>query len=267
MPNLIRIADWEDPRLLPYRDLCNRDTGYFPDAFIAEGRLVVERLIASGQTIESLLVEEGKEKLFATRVRSEVPIYCLPAEVLRRLVGFDFHRGVIACGRRPTYLDVKSLSFSDRAARISLAVLDVDDQENMGSMMRSAAALGINQILFSPKTIDPFRRRVIRVSMANVFSHCFYRLRQPASELAMLRESGFRTVASTLDAATDLDQFQVDDRPIVLMVGNEARGIEQQIQQAASDRIRIPMRSGADSLNVAVAAAIMMYQLTRSFSK
>ncbi len=265
--NVIRIDNADDPRLSRYRDLRNRDPSDKGGTFIAEGRLIVDRLIASEYSIDSLLLEDGKANSYATQLASEVPIYCLPREMMELLVGFDFHRGVMACGRRQPYREVRSLSTLVGAPHVALALLGIDDQENMGSILRSAAALGVNQILLGPKTIDPFRRRVIRVSMANVLMHRFYRLRDPVAELRMLRQAGFRTVAATLDEATDLDQFLRDDRPTVLMVGNEARGIDPEVQRIASDRVRIPMQMDADSLNVAVAAAIMMYEFTRPSPK
>ena len=261
--NVIRIDSADDPRLSRYRDLRNRDPAGNGGTFIAEGRFLVDRLVDSQYSIASLLLEAGKEHPYATQIASNIPIYCLSRETMAELVGFDFHRGVMACGQREPYADVQCLAALVDPPNLVLALLGVDDQENMGSVLRSAAALGINQILLGPRTIDPFRRRVIRVSMANVLTHRFYRLQAPIAELKMLQQAGFRTVAATLDEATDLDQFAPDDRPIVLMFGNEARGIDPEIQAIAGDRVRIPMRMGADSLNVAVAAAIMMYELTR----
>lgn len=262
--NVIPISGIEDPRLAPYRNLRNRNPAVEGDTFIAEGRLVVDRLIDSDYAIESLLLEAGKENEFVSRVDHNVPIYCLPPAEIKELVGFDFHRGVIASGRRKAPASAGALTFPDGAVRVALAVIDVEDQENMGSIMRSAAALGIHQILLGPNTIDPFRRRVIRVSMANVLGLRFYRMSDPSTELAMLRsQAGFRMVASTLSDAIEPGHMQRDGRPIILMVGNEARGLDQELQRLADDRVRIPMEAGCDSLNVAVAAAILMYELTR----
>lgn len=260
-PWIVRITRPDDPRLAPFRKLRDRDPADKHGTFIAEGRWVVDRLLASKYAIESILVEQGKAGPFINAVPSGVPIYVLPRPMIEQLVGFDFHRGVIACARREPFTDVSELSFPPGAAKLALAVLDVDDQENMGSLMRSAAALGVDQILLAPNTIDPFRRRVIRVSMANVLAHRFFMMPDPLTVLTDLAERGFRTVAGTLQDAIELRDFRRDDRPIILLVGNEARGIDERIQQAATDRVRIPMQAGCDSLNVAVAAAIMMYQL------
>jgi tRNA G18 (ribose-2'-O)-methylase SpoU len=260
--NVIRLNDADDPRLVYFRDVRHHD---FPGdgRFIAEGRLVVQRLIESRYRIESILVEDGKQADYVTGLSSKTPIYCLPRAAIEQLVGFDFHRGVMACAVREPFADVAEFTFDASAQPLVLAILGVDDQENMGSLLRSAAALGVNRILLGPCTTDPFKRRVIRVSMASALVHRFFRLPNPLVDLKMLSEQfGLRIVAGTLDDSTSLHDFKRDDRSVVLMVGNESRGIDPLIQQIADDRVRIPMRQGTDSLNVAVAAAIMMYELT-----
>lgn len=258
----------DDPRLAPYRNLRNRDTDCESQQFIAEGQLIVDRLIASDCLTESLLVVPGKVDHYAARVTAETPVFCLSRERIRELVGFDFHRGVIGCGRRSPYRDLSELKFPTQATPVALAALGVSDQENLGSMLRSAAALGINQILLGPRTIDPFLRRVIRVSMSSVFQHRFFRCSDPINQLQQLAElAHVRTIASTLQDSTPIGQFVRDDRPMILMVGNEGQGIDAEIQSVATDRVRIPMQLGTNSLNVAVAAAILMYELTRPSEK
>jgi tRNA G18 (ribose-2'-O)-methylase SpoU len=129
--------------------------------------------------------------------------------------------------------------------------------------MRTAAALGIENLLLGPRTEDPYARRCIRVSMATVFKQRLYELDRPESQLSRLQRTGnVRTIVTTLDAdAVPLNQFAADDRPSILIVGNEADGVDRSVQDIATDRITIPMHLGADSLNVAVAAAIFMYEL------
>ena len=257
--NIIPIDDVHDQRLAPYRDL-RSGAMVNDDLFVVEGRWLLERLIESTYSIESIITEAGNEADYAERI-SPAPVYALPRESIKRLVGFDFHRGVLGCARRRAYSKLDELAVSSYESRLALALIDVQDQENAGSLLRSAAALGVNRILLGPKTVDPFRRRVIRVSMGGVLFHRFYRMLDPESELANLHTRGFRTLASTLQQATDLGDFQPDDRPLVLMVGNEAAGLNPKIQKLATDRIRIPMHEESDSLNVAVAAAIIIHAL------
>ena len=263
MPNdrVIHLSETTDTRLDAYRDLHGR-TGREGERFIAESRLVVERLIDSGLPIESVLVQEGLEEEFAGRLSGAVPVFSLPKRAMESLLGFEFHRGVLACATRSAFKSIDDLAMKPN--EISLALFRVVDQENLGSLLRTAAAMGIHRILLCPKTIDPFRRRVIRVSMASVLTHHFYRLNDPLADWrALSQQKGYRTISATLcGSVVDLEKFQTDDRPMIVMVGNEADGIDAELQDASTDRVRIPMQSGTDSLNVAVAAAIMMYQLS-----
>ena len=148
--------------------------------------------------------------------------------------------------------------------RTSLAAVGVNQRENLGSMLRTAAALGIEQVLIGPRTADPYSRRTVRVSMASVLKLKLYSLEQPVAELQRLQDTGgVRTVVTTLSPdATALDQFVADDRACILVMGNEADGIDPEIEEIATDRVTIPMRLGTDSLNVSVAAAIFIYELS-----
>ena len=260
---VIQIEDADDPRLALYRNLRDGQPLAGQNVFFAEGRLIVRRMIESGQAIHSLLVQQGKEAEFLPPLSADVPVYSLPQDLIATLTGYNFHRGVLGCGQRPRDERIESLSFAENDVPIALTILGVSDQENLGSMLRSAAAFGIRHIVIGPRTINPFRRRVIRVSMAAVFVHRFYRMRDPINDLNLFHEQGFCSVATTLQDAIDAEDFQRDDRPLLLMVGSEADGIPLNIQAMATERVRIPMQLGTDSLNVAVAAAIMMYQLAR----
>lgn len=263
--NVIHV-NLDDPRLVPYRALHNRSVEHQSECFVAEGQLIVDRLIDSDCQTESLLVEPGKLDRYAAIVDSTVPIFCLSRERIHEVVGFDFHRGVMACGRRSLLCDVSEMRYSADSVPVALAVLGVSDQENLGSMFRSAAALGIDKILLGPNTIDPFLRRVIRVSMGSVFKHQLFVLDDPVNQLAKLSHDGIRTIASTLAGSTDICEFHHDDRSMVLLVGHEASGIDRDVQDIATDRVQIPMRLGTNSLNVSVAAAILMYELTKKHS-
>ena len=261
--NVISVDDIDDPRLAAYVDLRHAKAGQRRATFIAEGRLVVRRLIASRYAVASILVQRGNEAEFAAEVQGDVPIYSLSPSAIRDLLGFDFHRGVMACGVRQPAISMDDF-VADAAGNIILAALGISEAENLGSMLRSAAAFGVDQVLLGPRTIDPFARRTIRVSMATALKHHFYDLSDPAAQLEALARGGVRTVATTLDQdATPLNRFRRDDRPTVLMLGNEAAGLDVSVQAAATDRVRIPMQLGTDSLNVAVAAAVFLYELTQ----
>jgi tRNA G18 (ribose-2'-O)-methylase SpoU len=269
VPQIIEIDDATDDRLKCYANLHSSAIRLADSSsFIAEGRWCVQRLLESNHAILSVLAERGKETELSSLLADETPLYSLPSDQIRQLVGFDFHRGVLACGRRPTVKDVNELRFRAGAPPVALAALGGSEHENLGSMIRTATALGIEHLLVGPKTVDPFHRRSIRVSMATVFKQNLYRIDQPDRQLGELERSGnVRTIVTTLDRdATPLEALQVDHRESLLIVGNEAAGVDRQIQDLATDRVTIPML-GTDSLNVSVAAAICMYHLIGQYRR
>lgn len=225
--------------------------------------MCVQRLIESPLDTVSILVERGHERDVASWLADGMTVYSLPTEQIRSLVGYHFHRGILACGRRPPLRSIETMSLHGSERPLALAAFGVNHRENLGSMLRTAAALGIEDILISPATADPYSRRTVRVSMAAVLKQKLYLFEDPALELRRLQESGrYRTVVTTLAPdATPLDQFVADERACLLVMGSEAEGIDPEIESVATDRVTIPMRLGTDSLNVSVAAAIFMYEL------
>lgn len=264
MPTLIAVDDLHDPRLAAYMNLRgNRVDSSAAGHFIVEGRWCVQRLAQSRHPIQSVVVEQGREESVIDWVPEGTPIFSIAKDRIRELVGYDFHRGMLACGTRPSLLPVDRVRLSHSGSNLALAVLGVSEQENLGSMIRSAAALGVSDLMIGPRTIDPYARRTIRVSMATVLNQTLYNLDVPKEQLCYLaRENNYRTLVTTLDEdATPLHRFVPDDRPMVLVVGNEAGGVEADVQAIATDRVTIPMQQGIDSLNVAVATAILLYEL------
>jgi tRNA G18 (ribose-2'-O)-methylase SpoU len=258
------IEHLDDSRLSAYANLRHAEKS--TEFFVAEGRLPVERLIASRYEVESLVVQQGREQEFATQLSPSTPIYSLPRTRLRELVGFDFHRGVLACGRRRPLQSIEQLDWAESELPLALAIIGVTELENVGSLLRSAAGFGIEHVLIGPQTADPFSRRVIRVSMANLFSLQLYRLDRPVEQLTQLQQRRqVRCVATSLDPrATPLPRFVHDARPMILIVGNEANGLDGDVLDSASDRVTIPMHPGIDSLNVAVAGAVFMYGVSHA---
>ncbi len=248
-----QIDDPDDLRLELYADIRHRAAMPESRYFIAEGRLVVGRLIDSDYELHSLLVERGRESEFAAMLPPAVPIYSVSKTHIRELVGFDFHRGVIGCGYRKPIRpfsefvagganfvsdSADSAGSSDRAT-VALAAICVTEPSNLGGMLRTAAAFGINQVLLSPSTHDPLARRLIRTSMAATFKHNFYRLDDPTNQLPTLAEQyNCRTIATTLAAdATPIDSFDAHDQKLVLLMGSsEAFKRELYFCEQESDR-------------------------------
>lgn len=252
----------EDPRLQPYRDLHHRSSTARGRRFIAEGRLIVERLLASDYECESVLVEEGRHRPLVESLAPSIELLVASPEALRKLAGFDFHRGILACGIRPPLPSIEELPPPAQAAPLMIAC-GVSDAENLGSVIRSAAAFGVDSLVITSDTADPLSRRVLRVSMAAALRISVYTSADPVVDFKRLVDrDGYRIVATTLSPdAQPLGEFTRDQRPLAVLLGNEAQGLPESILRTATDRVTIPMHQGVDSLNVAVAAGITLYAL------
>lgn len=258
---MIEITDPSDPRIEPYRDLRWREP---VNGFIAEGPYVVERLLESSLAVRSLLFLKGQESRFSHLLPASTPVYTVDRRLGKQIAGYDFHRGVLAHGDVPPMLDCDALRA--RQPKVTLGLIGVGDPENVGSLLRSAAALGVRDILMDPTTIPPFVRRVIRVSMASVFQHRFYRLDEPLAQIASLQASRFCCAATILTAgAIEINRLheQVSGVPVVLLLGNEGDGLPENVQKQCRIRTTLPMARSIDSLNVGVAGAIFLYELSK----
>ncbi len=168
---VIRVDSLDDPRLDGYRNLRDSPQGRrLPgQPFVVEGRWVVERLLQSQHAVRSVVVQIGREAGILEQADSSINVFSLSREQIRELAGFDFHRGFLACADRPAVLGIDQLLPN----ALSLGILEITDMENLGSMMRSAAAFGIEQILIDDASVDPFSRRGIRVSMGGIATFTF----------------------------------------------------------------------------------------------
>lgn len=266
MDEIVTLHEAADPRLENYRNLrWNRNPDTKTHDFIVEGRYCVERLLRSNLTVHSVLLTEGRAQMIHEHVPAMVPVYSLPLPEMQKLVGFDFHRGVMACASRPPLHEFTSFKLEDGRSELAIAMLGISERENVGSIMRTSAALGVEHIFIGPQTADPYARRTIRVSMGSVFSLKLYELSDPSSQLQTLaNQHQLRTIVSTLATdATPLRDFRLARQSGILIAGNEAKGVAKEIQKIATDRVTIPMQMGTDSLNVAIATAICLHELTQ----
>ncbi|MGE3256163.1 TrmH family RNA methyltransferase [Pseudonocardia sp.] len=257
------VGDSADPRLDDYRDLTTADRR--PDRpggrglVIAEGVVVVRRLLASPYPVRSLLgVPRRLDELAADLAALDVPAYAADADVMAAAVGFHLNRGVLAVADRPAPGDAVAIA---RGARL-LAVLEgVGDHENLGALFRNAAALGVDGVLLGPRCSDPLYRRSVRVSMGHVLRVPFAALPGPwPASLHLLRAAGLRIAALTPAAgAVALRAADLDAGRVALLFGAEGPGLSPEALAAADVRVRIPMADGVDSLNVATAAAVAFH--------
>jgi tRNA G18 (ribose-2'-O)-methylase SpoU len=261
----IHIQHLDDPRLEVYRNVKDRDLAGRGERFIAESELVVRRLIASVFPVESVLVTERRAAEMSGVVGDRAPLYVVTRDLMRQVVGFNLQSGIIACGRR-----LPSPALEDVIARaadpITLMVLpEAQSTENLGAMVRIAGAFGCAGVVLGERSCDPFYRQAIRISMGAVFSVPIVRCTRLIDELRQMRDRfRVRLLATVLqDGAVRLADYRRPSRVAVLF-GNEAQGLSPDEVALCDDRVIIPMSPGIDSLNVAVAAGIVMYGLTHT---
>lgn len=262
VPAPITITDPADPRVADFHDLkagdrpAGRERGTGP--VIVEGVPAVERLLASPYRVRAVFGVPGR--VAALDLPDAVPAYEADKWVLSEVIGFRLTRGVLASADRRPAADLDALlAGPDPAAPRRLAVLEaLNDAENLGSIARSALALGIDGLLLDPRCADPLYRRSVRVSMGHVLALPFAVLPDWPADLARLHEAGYLTVALTPAAdAVDLDDLDAGEHlRTAVLLGAEGPGLTREAQTAARVRARIPMRPGVDSLGVAAAAAI-----------
>ncbi len=266
--NVVDVTDSADPRLDDFRDLNSVDRR--PDLptgkglVIAEGVLVVQRMLASRFAPRAFLGTDRRlTELGADLAGLDAPFYRATAEVMAEAVGFHLNRGVLASASRAPELTVPQVL--DRAKTV--AVLEgVNDHENLGSVFRNAAGLGVDAVLFGSGCADPLYRRAVRVSMGHALLVPFARAKSWPKDLKLLQEAGFRVLAMTPEPAApslpDAMAGLVGQR-VAVLVGAEGPGLQEQTMRLSDERVRIAMSGGTDSLNVATAAALAFYERNR----
>lgn len=282
--NLVRIhagALASDPRLAPYANMRDAELAQRADpldpvahggVFIAEGDLVVRRLIASRFACQSVLLAENRVEALQddlARLPAQTPIFVAEPSVLSAIVGFNMHRGVLAIGERGP-----GLTLSDLLARTGPIVVleDLVNHDNLGGVFRNAAALagaGVS-VLLSPRCADPLYRKSLRVSMGAVLSVPFARAGCWPGDLSNLARSGVHTWALVpAEGAEPIEQVAQSAKMsrVALVLGSEGPGLTPEAIAACQRRVTIPMSKAdtvIDSLNVAMAAGIALYAVARA---
>jgi len=270
------IDDPNDPRLDRFRDLIARGDRLGPDDFFAESEIAVARLLASPHFTTRLVLGTP-----AHLARLDIPLNCEALAVsratLRTVLGFDLHRGVIACGIRPPALrpdlspgtcpigPVLGASALDvllaRPTFTALLVQGLADPANLGSILRSARAFAVDLVLLDRRGADPLGRRAIRAAMGHVFDQPLALVADLEAATQFLRQAGVHLWAATVGPqARPLDGL-VRPPHLVLMVGNEGVGLPAALLAHADLELTIPLAPEVDSLGVAAATAVLLHAL------
>ena len=267
--DVIDILDPADSRVDDFRDLNSVDRR--PDLptgkglVIAEGVLVAQRMLASRFRPHAFLGTQRRlTELADDLADAGAPYYRASAEVMAEVIGFHLNRGVLGASRRAPELTVPDVI---RGARTVAVLEGVNDHENLGSIFRNAAGLGVDGVVFGTGCADPLYRRAVRVSMGHALLVPFAKAQQWPADLNELRDNGFRLLAMTPNPAAQTLAEAMDglaDEKVAILVGAEGPGLTETTMRASDTRVRIPMARGTDSLNVATAAALAFYERARS---
>ncbi len=262
----MRIESADDARLVDYRDLTDVSLRRVlePEGglYIAESSKVIARAIAAGHRPRSVLVQEKwvPDSAALLEGHPDVPLYVVSAEVAEGLTGYAVHRGALAAMHRPAD---RPLAEVVADARLVVVLEDLVDHTNVGAIFRAAAGLGADAVLISPRCADPLYRRSVRVSMGTVFQVPWTRIPEWRIAGPQLHELGFHLAALALaENAVALDAFAAS-RPdrVALLLGAEGDGLSRRALAVADTVVTIPMSGGVDSLNVAAASAVALWEL------
>ena len=267
MNKIFEITDFLAPELDVYArltegQLLNRE---FPEKglFIAESPKVIHRALDAGYEPVSCLMEkkhiEGEGKEILARIEG-VPVYCAEFDVLTQLTGFKLTRGMLCAMKRKPLRSVGDLCRDKNR----IVILDsVMNPTNVGAIIRSAAALGMDAVLLTPGCSDPLYRRAARVSMGTVFQIDWTFL--PENGLEVVKDMGYKTVAMALkERSVSIDDPRLsEEKKLAILMGTEGEGLSDETISECDYTVKIPMYHGVDSLNVAAASAVAFYQLGR----
>jgi tRNA G18 (ribose-2'-O)-methylase SpoU len=254
-----------DPRLDLYRSTSDAELLRRHGLFVAEGRLVVERVLQSGryEAVSALLNDAALAAVGPVfeSCAPDVPVYCIETPAFEQVTGFNIHRGCLALVRRPAPLDWREAIGS---SRLIVVLEGVTNADNVGGVFRNAAAFGAGAVLLSPTCCDPLYRKAVRTSVGAVLSVPFARLTPWLAGLSELRQAGFSLAAFTPrePAHTLMEISNALTHKNALIFGSEAAGLSEGAAHFADVRVRIPMTPAIDSLNVAVATGVALYVLT-----
>ncbi len=252
------IDKQDDPRIAAYQNLADKQLALNLGLFVVEGELLVRRLLDSHFSIHSILMTETRYQSSDWTLPANIPVYLASPRMISNILGFDFHRGVLALGKRAAVQPV----LDEKMQKINRLLIcpEINDVENLGGIMRTAAALGFEHILLGESCCDPFARRAVRTSMGAVFKLKLYQSTTILEDLGRLKSNfGFELHASVLDERAQILEKVHPPEKLALILGSEAHGVPEKILEQADFFVTIPMKLGTDSLNVGVAAGVLMY--------
>jgi len=266
-----KIKDINDKRLAAYSSLKGKKLER-DGIFIAEGEKVVRSMLDSGCKIASCLTATGAvskyKSLLSAMAKRGAEVYVAPDELIENIIGFRFHKGIMAVGYCPKKLTIADRFKDHRRGLLLVALNAINDPQNVGLIARNAAAFGADALIVDNATYDPYYRKAVRVSMGTIFGLPVCYENDLASSLTRLKKKhGMRIIAATPGrGAKDISKVELSDN-ICFVFGNEDKGISRPVLNVADTKVRIPIQDTVDSLNVASASAVCLYEASRRYSR
>ncbi|MBP3637656.1 MAG: RNA methyltransferase [Clostridia bacterium] len=246
-----RITSLKNPKVQQWKSLKDRKGRRETGCFLAEGRKMAEEALLSGFQVEALLVDEARLSEFP--LPDNVPVYALSEHVLAAVCDTKTPQGIAA---------VVKMQTNAAMGRKVVALDGVQDPGNVGTIIRTADAAGLEGIILSEQCADVFSPKTLRATMGSIFRMPLAVTGDLPGYLTSLRENGYSVISSQLDGEPFYQRQPVGEK-FCLIIGNEGNGISDEVKATATHKVKLPMRGGAESLNAAIAAGIMMYDLMR----
>jgi len=266
-PVIIRVSSIQLSELEPYRTLKRPLEHSRAGFFVAEGEKVVLRLLRSSLRVRSVLITEQWFNAYRELIegRTENPkIYLVEKSLMEEIVGFPLHKGIMAIADIPEAATIEEAIAKAIRPYLFVAVDGIMNSENLGVIIRNCASFGVNALVVGETSCDPYLRRSVRSSMGNIFALPIVRTFHIVEELEKLRSAfGVRIVAAhPRDSSKRIEAVDFD-ADCCLVFGGEGFGISNPVLEVCDISAAIPMMKGVDSINVASASAVMLYEVQR----
>jgi tRNA G18 (ribose-2'-O)-methylase SpoU len=265
MVRIHKIQDFDLPELRPYRTMRSQEAQAEQNIFVAEGEKVVRRLLDSSLAVVSLVLPDKWLNSYVELLNSRnqpVDIYVAEKKVLEELTGFSMYQGVLAIARIPAPVTLDQVLAQSAAPLLLAAVDSVSSAENMGGLVRSCAAFGVHGLITSQASCSPYLRRAVRSSMGAIFKLPAVQVADLAEGIATLKQHHIRVIAAHPHTEGRLDDCCLE-KSCCIVFGSEGEGISPAVLQQCDKVAGIPMQNEVDSLNVATAGAVFLYEAWR----
>lgn len=259
--NVLNLKDLDAPDLKPFLTLRRPKFPFDQGLFVAEGPLVIERLLQTTLTLRSVLCTPEQFERFkpALEKRAGIKVYIAERKAIEKVLGVDYHHGVMALSECPPEPDLKAVLAAAKPPRRLVALDGLVEADNVGVIVRSCAALGATALLSGETSCSPWLRRAVRNSQGGVFALPILHATNLSGMLRRLRaEFGVRIIGADPAGAAALSTYRFPEN-CCLVFGTEFTGFSAEIRAACDEFVAIPLVGGQDSLNVAAAAAVFLY--------